>query len=177
MSTSIVLLLFSHAALASSIFVSLGRMSYLSKSKWTSFSSVVVRKVPGCGRAVDDTARLTALLPLGLLVLLTLPPPGALPVPLLKLAAPPGAGADAIDVAGRFAQPAAISNRSIAGATMNRVVIAFLRLQFVLSVALDRPVPVPASIADGLAPAPGPRCPARPLNSPLPSASPLPPPS
>src|SRR5207247_4870201 len=65
MSTSIVLLLFSHAALASSIFVSLGRMSYLSKSKWTSFSSVVVRKMPGCGRAVDDTARLTALLPLG----------------------------------------------------------------------------------------------------------------
>src|SRR5437870_13766631 len=99
MSTSIVLLLFSHAALASSIFVSLGRMSYLSKSKWTSFSSVVVRKLPGCRPAVDDTARLTALVPPGLLVLLTLPPPGALPDPLLTLAAPPDTRDDATDAA------------------------------------------------------------------------------
>src|SRR5437879_12324761 len=103
MSTRIVLLLFSHAALASSIFVSLGRMSYLSKSKWTSFSSVVARNVPGCGRAVDDTARLTALLPLGLLVFLTLPPPGALPVALAGLGAPHGAGAGATAVARRRA--------------------------------------------------------------------------
>src|SRR3989442_15858082 len=100
MSTRIVLLLFSHAALASSIFVSLGRMSYLSKSKWTSFSSVVARNVPGCGRAVDDTARLTALLPLGLLELLTLPPPGPVPVPLLRLGAAAAAGAAALHVRG-----------------------------------------------------------------------------
>src|SRR6267143_3625127 len=144
MSTSMVALLFSHAALASSALASAGRISYLSKSKLTSFSSVIVRKVPGCGRAVADTARLTALPLLGLLVLLLPPPlPTVLPVPLLKLAAPPGAGADAIDVAGRFAQPAAARIRSIAGTTMNRVVIAFLRLQFVLSVALDGPGPVP----------------------------------
>src|SRR5262249_25378185 len=149
-----VVLLYSHAALASSVLASPDRMSYLSKSKWTSFSSIVARKVPGCGRAVDDTARLTALFPLGLLVLLTVPPLLPAPVPL-KVAAPPGAGAEAIDVAGRFAQPGAARVSSNKDITKNRVVIAFL--QSVPSVALDGPWLVPASAAEGLAPAPGPR--------------------
>src|SRR5262249_9615363 len=139
------------------------RMSYLSKSKWTSISSIVARKVPGCGRAVDDTARLTALFPLGLLVLPTVPPLLPAPVPL-KVAAPPGAGAAAIDVAGRSAPPVPASSTSPPGPPKNRCVIAFL--QPVPSVALDGPSLVPASAPEGPAPAP------RPRSSVLPSSTP-----
>src|SRR5262249_23950271 len=90
----------------------------------------------------------------GLLVLPTVPPLLPAPVPL-KVAAPPGAGAEAIDVAGRFAQPVAARVSSTTGTTKNRVVIAFL--QSVPSVALDGPCLVPASAAERLAQAPAPR--------------------
>src|SRR2546427_118452 len=42
---------FNQAALASSIFASVGRMSYLSKSKKTSFKSAMAVKSRGTGRA------------------------------------------------------------------------------------------------------------------------------
>src|SRR5215510_7006824 len=101
---------FSQAALASSIFASVGRMSYLSKSKKMSFRSATAAKSRGAGRA------LPLVLPLGVGV--AVPPGCTLVVPPEPLgpdgpeppddpvapATPVGAGADAAVVAGRFAQ-------------------------------------------------------------------------
>src|SRR5437870_2514524 len=116
-----------------------------------SFSSGTARNVPGCGRAVAVAARLMPL-PLVLLPPLDGAGPataaGVMAPPVLP-AAPLSAGADAIDVAGRFAQPAAASTRSIAGTTISRILISLL--QFVnhpLPVAA--PGPAPASAGGGL---------------------------
>src|SRR5712691_9273425 len=174
MSTSMLALPFSQAALASSVLASAGRISYLSKSKWMSFRSVVARKVPGCGRAVAVAARLMPP-PLVLLLLAAAGPAteaGLIALPVLPTA-PLGAGTDAIDVAGRFAQPKATRARSIAGTAIHRVLIALL--QFV-----NRPLPVdapgraPASTGGGLSPTPGLRSSAPPSNTARVFAAPLP---
>src|SRR5437899_90687 len=98
---------FSQAALASSIFASVGRMSYLSKSKKTSFRSAIAANSRGTGRA------LPLALPLGVAVPPPAPllPPGCIPaVPPdppeppddpVAPATPVGAGAEAAVVAAR----------------------------------------------------------------------------
>src|SRR5438046_392705 len=101
---------FNQAALASSIFASVGRMSYLSKSKKTSFKSAMAVKSRGTGRA-PPLGLTVGVAVAGVLVLgcMGVAPElaGALGLagdPVAP-AAPVGAGADAAIVAGRFAQP------------------------------------------------------------------------
>src|SRR2546429_7422729 len=99
---------FNQAALASSIFASVGRMSYLSKSKKTSFKSAMAVKSRGTGRA-PPLGLTVGVAVAGVLGCMGVAPelagalglagdPGA-PAP------PAGAGADAAIVAGRLAQP------------------------------------------------------------------------
>src|SRR5581483_9143125 len=81
---------FSHAALASRVFASLGRMSYLSKSKKTSFRFSVARNSLGAGGVVDGAAAEGA-------------------------GDPVGGGAEAAVVAGRFGQPTRKRERASTG--------------------------------------------------------------
>src|SRR3989454_8835031 len=106
---------FNQAALASSIFASVGRMSYLSNSKKTSFKSAMAVKPRGTGRA-PPLGLTVGVAVAGVLVL------GCMGVELaggLGLAgdpaapaAPVGAGADAAIVAGRVAQPTTTATRT-----------------------------------------------------------------
>src|ERR1700730_2648311 len=90
---------FSHAALVSRVFASLWRMSYLSKSKNTSFRLSVARNSLGAGGwpgAVDGATGDGAIEGEG-------------------VGAPVGAGAEAAVVAGRFGQPTRKSERASTG--------------------------------------------------------------
>src|SRR5690242_11150344 len=101
---------FSHAAFASSVLASPGRMSYLSKSKLMSFRSATATKSRGDGRAVAAAGGAVAAAAggvAGAAGAIAAGPVGASAVGGVDVAAPVGAGADAAVVAGRFAHPAA----------------------------------------------------------------------
>src|SRR5215510_9401204 len=118
---------FSHAELASRIFASLGRMSYLSKSKNTSFSSATATNSFGDGRVpgvdvLDPAPEDPAPEGVGAAVVSDEPEVGAgaaVMLPGVVAAAPVGAGAaETCVVAGRLAQPVALTPR-ISRATIN----------------------------------------------------------
>src|ERR1700732_359917 len=99
---------FSHAALVSRVFASLWRMSYLSKSKNTSFRLSVARNSLGAGGwpgAVDGATGDGVIEGEGVV-------DGAAAE---GVGAPVGAGAEAAVVAGRFGQPTRKSERASTG--------------------------------------------------------------
>src|SRR5689334_4391094 len=99
---------FSHAALVSRVFASLWRMSYLSKSKNTSFRLSVARNSLGAGGwpgAVDGATGEGVIEGEGVV-------DGAAAE---GVGAPVGAGAEAAVVAGRFGQPTRKSERASTG--------------------------------------------------------------
>src|SRR5262245_16921234 len=117
---------FSHTALASRIFASPGRTSYLSKSKNTSFSSATATNSFGDGRVLGGVALVPAPedpAPEGVGAAVADEPEdgagAAVMLPGVVAAAPVGAGADeTCVVAGRLAQPAAPTPK-MSSATIN----------------------------------------------------------